>query len=72
MIVGCYSIDLYCDSGKEKPYGAAGHWSEPDTFAGESFAECAREARKAGWKIDRKNGIAICPNCHKERPPKKG
>lgn len=48
MIVGCYSMDLYCENAH--------------VYTGETWGECVRDARRDGWKItpDRK---AYCPNC---------
>jgi len=58
-----YSLDLYCDhfSG----FGDEWHeWAEfPHQYVGETFAECARKARKAGWKFHHKTRTATCPKC---------
>jgi hypothetical protein len=75
MIVSGYSMDLYCEyendsiarhvmlhpssstilmvNGKKIPF----------SFAGHSFAECATQARKAGWKLSKKHNRAVCPIC---------
>lgn len=67
-----YSLDLYCDNagdGKPGGYGygspADGHAFRafPAEFYGETWSECARNARAAGWKIDRRERTAICPKC---------
>ena len=58
MIVGCYSIDLYCDFGPH-PVG----YGFPHQFTGQTEAVCFREARKKGWRIYRKQGKAKCPRC---------
>lgn len=64
MIVGCYSIDLYCD------YENSDHrWdanSNPPAYIGETEAECLRAARKDGWKFTRERPRkAKCPICVK-------
>jgi len=54
-----YSLDLYCDRRNERhPFRAF-----PQQFTGETFAECAREARHRGWVIHRKLRTATCPTC---------
>lgn len=57
-----YSLDLYCDCVWPK----AAHerfQSFPSTYVGETFAECAREAKEDGWRIFRKTRTARCPKC---------
>ena len=57
MIVGCYSMDLYCD--REFCKADLGtHWS----YTGQTEAECRRGARKAGW-IFHRSGRVTCPEC---------
>ena len=65
-----YTLDLYCDyfDGQNNPTSASpdGYhgWNEfPHTFTGETFRECAADARKAGWKIHRQTRTATCPHC---------
>jgi len=52
-----YVLDLYCDA----CYGPSN--TDPAQFTGETFAECAREARRDGWSIFRKTRTARCPDC---------
>lgn len=63
MIVGCYSIDLYCDNFVEYPY----MHGEPDQFTGETRGECIAKARRQGWIVNDKpredGGRQICPMC---------
>lgn len=59
-----YSLDLYCDQPNQGE--ATKHsWFETyrETFVGETFADCARQAKKTGWKIHRKTRTATCPYC---------
>ena len=72
MIVGGYSLDLYCEnSGPILATGkdAHGHnYSEfPHQFFGEYGRECRAEARRKGWKL-LPDGQAYCPKC---TPPKR-
>lgn len=69
MIVGGYTLDLYCDSGLDQPYGTRGHSGAPDdggaypgTFCAETGRDCRWLARKAGWKFLRGRRV-ICPTC---------
>lgn len=61
MIVGCYSLDLYCDSA----------WScsgQADGFTGRNRTQATKEAKKDGWRVtharEGKTGRAICPDCN--------
>lgn len=60
MIVGCYSLDLYCDNEEA-------HKDEYPLLifqsTGRSRGACFRSARQAGWSIDLKNWKARCPKC---------
>jgi hypothetical protein len=72
MIAGCYTLDLYCD------YEDRAHPSFyfPHQFFGETYGECARQARRSGWTIGPKRSKAICPLCSGKRrvttPPGEG
>lgn len=62
-----YSLDLYCDQGRGVP---AHPWDKGEaTFFGETFAECSKEARKAGWRIFRTTRTARCPACNRKPRP---
>ena len=75
MIVGGYTLDLYCDvtdckagdqhPGRTVPTGKgwkAGHAS----YFGETGSACRKTARRHGWKLTMKDGQAACPTCMKE------
>lgn len=63
MIVGCYVMDLYCDSGQgcraHDQYGP--RIGRLAVYTGHTEAECKRAARKAGWKF--KGAQCFCPAC---------
>lgn len=62
MIVGCYSVDLYCDNEKCPFIDMA----NPDVFTGETETQCLGDARRAGWQITRgkpHERKAYCPKC---------
>lgn len=62
MIVGGYTLDLYCNTTNPKH-----EYNEfPHQFYAETGSECRAAARRAGWKLDLKTGKAWCPKC--ERP----
>ena len=70
MQVGCYVLDLYCDSESHPGF----NWKTdniqdgkfPDQFTAEFGYECRKQAKEAGWKLFR-NGNALCPRCAGER-----
>jgi hypothetical protein len=75
MIVGCYSLHLYC-ANAERFAGALGAAPKPDTclrplavrqgpaeFTGQTAKAARREARKAGWRFTRDD--VLCPPCGK-------
>ena len=76
MIVGCYSIDLYCDNYDEihwKGRDDHGHeWREfPHTYTGKTRGECIAQARKHGWlvndRLEDDGGRQLCPKCSGKR-----
>lgn len=60
MEVGCYTMDLYCDCDVKHEYRAF-----PHQFFGSTRAQCAREAKKSGWKWTNKS--LSCPSCTKAK-----
>lgn len=67
MIVGCYSLHLYCDFGKgpegDQTHGGVRFLEFPHEFTGKTESACLKEARKAGWKIYPAQRKAKCPKC---------
>ncbi len=65
MIVGCYTMDLYCANWHDKDPSTCVGVSPgyAPQFTGQTEAQCKRQARKAGWKFSRWD--AICPACAK-------
>jgi hypothetical protein len=70
-----YSMDLYCDNESrcEQCRGdQAWRGGLSESFVGETFAGCARDARARGWSVNRRKGTAYCPLCkgrkRKEEP----
>jgi len=56
MIVGCYTLELYCEVDEQRHF--------QDSFAqyvGKNERECLRNARRDGWKVDKKKWQALCP-----------
>ena len=56
-----YTLDLYCDQNL-KPWE---HNYEVSIYA-QTFSQCAKEARRRGWKIH-KDDTATCPHCNKKK-----
>ena len=74
MIVGCYTVNLYCDDeGHEGFIGSTGsyyvkvgifHDEVKHEFAGQNERECFAQARRIGWEFTRDRRV-ICPFCQK-------
>lgn len=74
MIVGCYTLDLYCKNtvtgGADKhscersPYDAV----QPGQWVGKTYKGALRKALNDGWRIDPLDGDAICPRCASRNP----
>lgn len=68
MIVGCYTLDLYCDTPgcrMGRCFYTGDSTTPPFQTTAETGAECRTKARRAGWRLDLKNGLARCPKCQK-------
>lgn len=67
MISRGYSIDLYCD-GKDEGLHPR-YWEDnwKTDYSGETWAECAKQARQDGWYISRDRTKAYCPKCAKRK-----
>ena len=65
MIVGGYSLHLYCDSGLKPAGNVEGHgWAgeaNPAEFAGRNKTACRTQAKARGWILQ--GTLAICPVC---------
>ena len=75
MIVGGYSLDLYCENYLHNaptfPDEAGHSFSEfPHQYTDELGSVCRRNARRAGWLLTR-SGKAYCPKCTKRGPKAK-
>lgn len=64
MIVGGYSLHLYCD---EPTHDRLATQFQNHEFAGGTKGETHKEARDAGWLLNLKDDVAICPHCRKQR-----
>jgi hypothetical protein len=65
MIVGCYSLELYCENqpDRQKPDSVHGYEEFPSVYAAQRREDCERAARKDGWMINNKTGVCLCPKC---------
>lgn len=66
MIVGCYTLDVYCDNedkcaAKDLPIWDKNYLPWPCQYTGRNSRECLQAAKSAGWKI--KRDVAICAIC---------
>jgi hypothetical protein len=62
MLVGCYTLDCYCDANHPALTRlASGLFLEfPLQYTGETRAQCVRAARAAGWVIGEAHRCPIC------------
>lgn len=75
MIVGGYTLDLYCDNKDKHTFlSSGGYYFISDTgnyipinnqFTGEVYRECVKEAREAGWLVNRSKDKCLCKYCKK-------
>lgn len=70
MIVGCYTMHLYCDGAKTCPnggckIGGGGESVPPAQCTGQTRGECAAKAKKRGWRLNHRTDTALCPACAK-------
>ncbi|TDW21051.1 hypothetical protein EV128_12220 [Rhizobium azibense] len=67
-VVGCYSMDLYCDTGGD-PYGGdcpyRPYKGAQGQFTGRTERECLKTARSDGWTFREDATLAYCPKCSK-------
>jgi hypothetical protein len=66
-IIGCYTLELYCDNqpDRQKPDAIHGYEEFPKQYCNEFGSRCRAMARKDGWKLT-KDGGSICPKCAKK------
>ena len=61
-IVGCYTLDLYCTSGRKHGYGGG-----MGQFTGRTETACIRDARRVGWTVTKGTeehlDRVMCPTC---------
>lgn len=68
VIIGCYTLELYCNGDSNCRYTLDKNSgpNESAIFTGETAGQARTRARKAGWKLNIKEGIAICPDCQRK------
>jgi hypothetical protein len=70
MLVGCYSLDLYCDTGDDAFGSKCPHRpilrNGQGEFTGPNERVCLQRARKAGWTFKEGATKAFCPACSKD------
>lgn len=69
MIIGCYTLDLYCDGDPECKYSmtnSPGCRNMSAQFTAETGSECRRLAREEGWILNLQEQTTVCPSCAKK------
>ena len=63
MLIGCYSLDCYCEHahGEAERLADGSFLKFPMTYTGKNRDLAAAAARRAGWRIIGDRGI--CPVC---------
>lgn len=68
MVIGGYSLNLYCDF-PDETWAHMGSAQYPGVgrrdFAAETGPEARAQAKRAGWKFERGQMRVICPSCIK-------
>ena len=71
-IIGCYTLDLYCENSKVMcgmPDELGHVYNEfPHQYISEMGSTARREARQDGWKLDMEAQTALCPRCSGKKP----
>lgn len=68
MIVGGYTLELYCDNESVHPKGWLDAKSNQKAFGeftadvANSYSKARKAAKKAGWVL-RRDGTCVCPYC---------
>ncbi len=63
MIVAGYSMHLYCEN-HENCSSFRGTFQE---IGGDNYADCARQAKRTGWRLTADKQKAYCPICEAAR-----
>lgn len=65
MIVGGYTLDLYCDHSKHAERHPDKTGSLDAQFVGHGAGDCRNQARAKGWRLDLYKGTAYCRKCQR-------
>lgn len=68
MIVGCYTLNLYCSKQGEWDDGIHEYKEFPHEYTSEFGTRARRRARRDGWTLNINKGVALCPKCSGKRP----
>lgn len=66
MIVGGYTLDLYCDDPSHDKNLPWEYENKPDTYYGPSRRSTVKHAKINGWVF--RSGKAYCPKCSNPTP----
>lgn len=69
MIVGGYALDLYCELEDQHSVESRVKDEHFGEYVGRNRTECARGARRDGWRINFKKGAAYCPQHRNHHRP---
>lgn len=63
MIVGGYTLDLYCDGARHKELHPEKYDSVDESFFGVDFSDCRKQARAKGWVFKNDKNTVVCRVC---------
>jgi hypothetical protein len=61
VIVGCYTMHLYCDHAGHVSHRGGYH----DEYTGQTAGACRKEARQEGWLFDLDHNTVYCHDCQR-------
>lgn len=70
MIVGCYTMHLYCRNRDDDTCVAPMQWKAlayNAEYTGRTYTQCVTQAKKDGWKFDKEADDVTCPECTKSK-----
>jgi hypothetical protein len=72
MIVGAYTLLLYCDNKDKHTHLESGRYYLIENwiyicneFIGETYSEAVKDAREYGWLVNRNKDKCLCKYCKK-------
>jgi hypothetical protein len=65
VVIGCYTLDLYCDACEEQ--GTPSWKIFSAQYTADRREETIRAARNDGWIVNENRNRAVCPVCSRKK-----